>query len=330
MRYSYFAFISCLILQLCLTSVVVAQKPFFPSDQRIFTNGALADLNAAYIALKEQLEVGFTGSQDWAGFTGNPQTGLVYGKGRLADGNSFIGGGFKSDKIAAFKRTQINATYSYSAVLSENNGFKPIRLILGMQPHIDIFRAKYVEAFEDIYPTAVPPDGLDQSTFGFNAGFLLTNAGFGDTEENTWYAGASSRMSGLRLGESAEGVTDIKHSELVVMAGLRQNVNHEDLYLEATSFITNSEAGVDLTLLLNLEKYKADSGNKGGAWFGAGFKTNAQSFVGAKQFIFQAGLIRHLFEGENKLLRIGIFAETDLGPFALVGNRYGLTLAYQK
>ena len=330
MRYSYFTYILCLSLQIFWISSVCGQKPFFPSDQRIFTNGALADINAAYIALKDQLEVGFTGSQDWAGFTGNPQTGIVYGNARLANGNSFIGGALKSDKIAAFRRTQINASYSYSAVLSDNNGFKPIRLLLGMQPHIDIFRAKYIEAFEDIYPTAVPPEGLNQSTFGFNAGFLLTNAGFEDAKENTWYAGASTRMSGLRLGETIEGPTDIKHSELLVMAGIRQNINYEDLYLEATSFVTSSEAGVDLTLLLNLEKFDVENGQKGGTWFGAGLKTNAQSFVGAKQLIFQAGLIRHLFEGESKLIRIGIFAETDLGPFALLGNRYGLTVAYQK
>ena len=315
---------------LVATQIGWSQKPFFPSDQRIFTTSALADLNAAYIGLNDLLELGFTGSQDWSGFEGKPQTGMLYGKSRLGESNSFIGGGFKSDKIAAFRRTQINAMYGYSATLSDNNGFKPIRLILGIQPHIDIFRAKYVEAFEDIYPTAVPPDGLDQSTFGFNAGFLFTNAGFEDREENTWYVGASTRMSGLPLGDQPQGVADIKHQEIVGMLGLRQNINYEDLYLEATSFVTSSEAGIDLTLLINFEKYNPESSTNGGTWFGAGFKTNAQSFIGAKQFVLQAGLIKPLFEGEQKMLRLGVFMESDLGPFALTGNRYGLLVAYQK
>ncbi len=321
------SFSLCFILS--LWGLSKAQKPFFPSDQRVFTNGALSDLNGAYLALKDLVEVGFTGSQDWSGFEGNPQTALLFANGRLSQGNSFIGGGFKSDKIAAFRRTQINASYAYNAVLSDNNGFKPIRLLIGMQPHIDVFRAKFVEAFEEIYPTAVPPEGLDQTTFGFNAGFILTNAGFEDQKENTWFVGASSRLSGLSLSGQAMGVTDIQHAEIVALAGIRQNLNYEDLYLEATSFVTSSEAGVDLALLLNVEKYDSES-DRGGTWFGLGFKTNTQSFVGAKQFIVQAGLIRHLFEGESKLIRIGAFMESDLGPFALLGNRYGLTLVYQK
>ena len=324
--YTYKLTLSSLIFLVSI-GTSISQKPYFPSDQRIFTLGSLSDLNAAYIALKDATEIGFTGSQDWSGFEGNPQTGLLFGNAQLGEGNSFAGGGFKTDKIAAFRRTQINAAYSYSAVLSDNNGFKPIRLLIGMQPHIDIFRAKFVETFEDIYPTAVPPEGLDQTTFGFNAGFILTNAGFEDQEENTWFAGASSRMSGLKLSDQTEGVTDIRHNEIVVLAGIRQNLNYEDLYLEGTTFVISSEAGVDLSILLNVEKYNEES-DRGGAWFGAGFKSNLQSFIGAKQFILQAGLIRHLFEGEKKLIRIGAFMETDIGPFALLGNRYGLTLTY--
>ncbi len=309
--------------------ITYAQKPFFASDQRVFTTGILSELNAAYMGLTDHTYIGVEGSYDWSGFEGNPQTGVLFGSSQIGQSNSFGGAGLKLDKIAAFKRTQFNLAYAYNATLSDNYGYKPIRLLIGMQPHIDFFRSNYDGVFEELYPMAVPPEGLDQTTFGFNAGFFLTNRGFDNEEENTWHAGLSTRMSGLRLTNQQDGVTDIRHRELIFVGGLRQNVNYEDLYFLTTGFVTHSEAGLDLAVLINLEKHNPERVNAKGGWAGIGFKTNTQSLIGAKQLLVQGGLIRYLIEGEKKLLRMGAFVETDLGPYTLLGSRFGLIAIYQ-
>jgi len=315
-----------------MTSIQLAgQNGFYPSDQKVFVNGAFSDLNAAWMGRWDGLSVGVEWSQDWSGFEGNPRTGMGFFDTRIGEGNSFVGATLKFDRIAAFNRSQIGFGYAYSGTLSENNGFKPIRLVLGFQPHLDFFKADYTDVLDALYPAAVPPDGINQTTFGFNVGVLLTNGGYDDQHENTWYLGASRRNTGISLsGGLDETETDLSYQEWLLMAGIRQNINYEDLYFESNAHAIQSPAGVDLSLLLSLEKNDLSEGGNGGGWFALGVKSNAQTFEGAKQFVLQLGLIKRLFEGQDNFMRIGFFAETDLGPFSLLGNRFGLMMTYRK
>jgi len=304
-----------------------AQESYYPSEQRVFSSGAFSDLNAAYIGRWDGMRVGLERAKDWAGFEGNPESGLVYADSRIGSSSSSVGLGFKFDRIAAFSRNEVNLSYAYSIKMLGNGGMKPLRLILGIQPSIDFFKADYEEVFSDLYPAAVPPEGLDQASFGFNAGFLITNGGFEDREESTWYAGFSTRLTGVSLGEQ-EQITDLGYQEFVALTGLRQNLNNEDVYLDATGYATLNSAGLDLAGLLNFEKYNPNNEDAMGGWIGVGLKSNS-SFAGAKQMVVQLGLISRLFEGKDALLRIGLSLETDIGPYALVGNRYGLLVAFQ-
>ncbi|MCB0686557.1 MAG: type IX secretion system membrane protein PorP/SprF [Saprospiraceae bacterium] len=302
------------------------QESFYPSEQRVFSGGAFADLNAAYIGRWDQMHVGFERARDWSGFEGNPESGLFYFDNHLANSNSSLGFGFKFDKIAAFKRNEVNLSYAYSIKFLDN-GYRPLRLIIGFQPSLDFFRAKYDDIFSDLYPNAVPPEGLDQTTFGLNTGFILTNGGYDEYVENLWYAGLSTRITGISLAEN-NGVSDLKYQEYVLLSGLRQNLNNEDLYLDATGFATFSLAGIDLGTLLNVEKYNPNHENNMGGWLGVGLKANMQSAAGLKQLVFQAGVISRLFEGKSQLIRIGFSLETDVGPYSLIGNRYGILIAF--
>lgn len=308
------------------TTPVSSQEAFYPSEQRVFSSGAFADLNAAFIGRWDQMHFGFERSRDWAGFEGHPESGLFYFDNHISGSNSSFGLGFKFDKIAAFKRNALNLSYAYSIKFLDN-GYRPLRLILGFQPSLDFFRAKYEDVFSDLYPTAVPPEGLDQSTFGLNTGFLLTNGGYDEYVENLWYAGISTRITGIPLSENS-GINDLRYQEYVFLTGIRQNLNNEDTYLDATGLATFSLAGIDLGALLNFEKYNPNHEDNMGGWLGVGLKTNMQSASGLKQLVLQAGIISRLFEGKSQLIRIGFSMETDLGPYSLLGNRYGILIAF--
>jgi hypothetical protein len=315
-------------LALSTTLCVRSQEAFYPSEQRVFSSGAFSDLNSAYIGRWDQMHIGLERAKDWAGFEGNPESGIFYVDNYFSAANSSIGLGVKFDKIAAFSRNQINLSYAYGIKFLDNGVYKPLRLIFGIQPSIDFFKADFAEVLSDLYPNAVPPDGLNQATFGINAGFIITNGGLEDFEENVWYAGLSTRYTGLPLQEQND-VTNLKYRDYVFLSGLRQNLNNQDLYLDATGYATFNLAGIDLAGMLNFEKYNPSNENAMGGWIGAGVKSNTQVLKGAKQLIFQLGLISRLFQGQDKLLRIGLSLETDLGPYSLVGNRFGLLVAYQ-
>ena len=314
-------------LTLAISVVAKGQEAFYPSEQRVFSSGAFSDLNAAYIGRWDRMNIGIERAKDWAGFEGNPESGIFYVDNYFEGTNSSAGLGVKFDKIAAFSRNQISLSYAYSVKFLDN-GYKPLRLILGIQPSIDFFKAKYADVFTDLYPTATPPDELDQATFGINAGFIVTNGGYADYEQNVWYAGISSRLTGVPLQQKSD-IADLKYTDYVFLSGLRQNLNNEDLYLDATGFATFNLAGIDIAGLINLEKYNPSHENAMGGWIGLGLKSNTQVFQGAKQMVFQLGLISRLFQGQDKLLRIGLSLETDIGPYALIGNRFGLLVAYQ-
>lgn len=322
-----FFILTVVVFLVYFTSTPVSgQEAFYPSEQRVFSTGAFADLNAAYIGRWDQMHVGIERAKDWAGFEGNPESGVVYFDNHIASTNSSFGLGFKFDRIAAFKRNAISLSYAYSIKFLDN-GYRPLRLILGFQPSLDFFRADYEEFFSDLYPAAVPPEGLDQTTFGINTGFLLTNGAYDEFVENLWYAGLSTRITGISLSENS-GVSDLRYQEYVLLSGLRQNLNNEDTYLDATGFATFSLAGIDLGALINFEKYNPNHANNMGGWLGVGLKTNMQSSAGLKQLIFQAGIINRLFEGKSQTIRIGLSMETDLGPYSFLGNRYGILIAY--
>ncbi len=306
---------------------VAGQEAFYPSEQRVFSSGAFADLNAAYIGRWDQMHVGLERARDWSGFAGNPESGLLYFDSHMGSSNSSVGFGFKFDRIAAFKRSEINASYAYS-IKFPDNGYRPLRLILGFQPSLDFFRAKYDETFGDLYPAAVPPEGLDQATFGLNTGVILTNGSYTDYIENVWYAGLSTRITGISLSETSD-INSLRYQEFIVLSGLRQNLNNHDTYLDATGFATFGLAGIDLACLLNIEKYNPAHESNMGGWAGVGLKANMQSAAGLKQLVFQLGLISRLFQGKEQLIRIGISMETDLGPYSFLGNRYGILVAYQ-
>ena len=308
------------------TTPVSSQEAFYPSEQRVFSTGAFADLNAAYIGRWDQMHVGLERARDWAGFEGHPESGLLYFDNHIAGSNSSFGLGIKFDKIAAFKRNEVNLSYAYSIKFLDN-GYRPLRLILGFQPSFDFFRAKYEDVFSDLYPAAVPPEGLDQTTFGINTGFILTNGGYSDFVENLWYAGLSTRISGLSLSENS-ALSDLKYQEYILLSGLRQNLNNDDTYLDATGFATFSLAGIDLGGLLNIEKYNPSHETNIGGWLGVGLKANMQSAAGLKQMVFQAGIISRLFQGKSQVIRIGFSLETDIGPYSFLGNRYGVLVAY--
>lgn len=316
------AFLACFTIPL-----VNGQESFYPSEQRIFSSGAFADLNAAFIGRWDKMHVVLERARDWAGFAGNPESGLLYLDSHMGNTNSSAGLGLKFDRIAAFKRTEINMSYAYSIKFADN-GFRPLRLILGFQPSLDFFRAKYDEVFADLYPTSVPPEGLDQTTFGLNAGFILTNGGYSDYIENVWYAGLSSRITGIPLSPN-KGSTNLKYQEYILLSGLRQNLNNHDTYLDATGFAVFGLAGIDLAALINFEKYNPEHQDNIGGWAGIGLKANMQSAAGLKQLVFQLGLISRLFQGKDQVLRIGLSMETDLGPYAFTGNRFGILVAYQ-
>ncbi len=314
-----------------ISTNLVGQNAFYPSDQKVGIHGAFADLNAAWMGRHDGLTVGVEWSKDWSGFEGNPRTGVGFFDARVQESNSFVGATIKFDRIAAFRRSQIGLGYAYSGTLSDNNGFKPIRLVIGFQPHLDFFKADYTGVFDELYPTAVPPDGIDQTTFGFNVGLLLTNGGYDHDVENTWYVGGSRRSTGISLsGGLDETTSDLSYQEWVAMAGIRQNINYEDIYFEGNASAIHSAAGIDLSLLLCLEKNNLREGGNGGGWFGIGVKSNVQTFEGAKQLNAQVGLIKRLFEGEDRFVRIGFFAESDLGPFSLLGNRFGIMMVFRK
>ncbi|MBK8505954.1 MAG: type IX secretion system membrane protein PorP/SprF [Saprospiraceae bacterium] len=321
-------FIQTVVIFLAIVTYtpMIGQEAFYPSEQRVFSSGAFVDLNAAYIGRWDQMHIGLERSRDWAGFAGNPESGLLYFDNHIGASNSSIGLGFKFDKIAAFKRNEINFSYAYSIKFLDN-GYRPLRLILGFQPAINIFRAKYENAFGDLYPSAVPPESLDQANFGINTGFILTNGSYTDYIENLWYAGLSTRISGIPLSKNTD-LTNLRHQEYILLTGLRQNLNNEDTYLDATGFATFGLAGIDLGGLLNIEKYNPNHENNMGGWVGVGLKANMQSAAGLKQMVFQLGLISRLFEGKSQLIRIGLSLETDVGPYSFLGNRYGILVAY--
>ncbi|NND32952.1 MAG: type IX secretion system membrane protein PorP/SprF, partial [Saprospiraceae bacterium] len=275
------------------------QEAFYPSEQRVFSSGAFSDLNAAYIGRWDQMHIGLERAKDWAGFEGNPESGLFYIDNYFDGTNSSVGLGFKFDRIAAFSRNQINLSYAYSVKILDN-GYKPLRLILGVQPSIDFFRAKYADVFTDLYPNAAPPEGLDQATFGLNAGFIITNGAYTDYEQNVWYAGLSTRHTGIPLQQKND-IANLKYADYIFLSGLRQNLNNQDLYLDATGYATINLAGIDLAGLINFEKYNPNHENAMGGWIGVGLKSNTQVFQGAKQMVFQLGLISRLFQGQDKL-----------------------------